>query len=130
MKVLSVLIAALAIAACNEVTGPSVPFGQRFTLGPGDQARLTDSGIAVAFQGVTNDSRCPIDAICIQGGDAIVKIRVTAGGRTTPYDLHTGSMAPVVDQGLTITLLELTPYPFSSKPTDPKDYRATLKVER
>ncbi len=130
MRRLLFLAVFMALSACREVTGPTVSFDEEFTIAPGEQARLRDSGISVAFIGVDGDSRCPADAICVQGGDALVKVRVIAGGLTTSYDLHTGDMKPVVDQGLTIVLVQLAPYPFSSGPIKPLDYRATLRVSR
>jgi hypothetical protein len=39
-------------------------------------------------------------------------------------------MRPVVHEDLTIALLELSPYPFSSRPIAPGDYRATLRISR
>lgn len=130
MRRVWLLLALLVLSSCRGVTGPSVPFDQPFRLAPGEQVRLRDTGISIAFVGVEGDSRCPADVFCIQGGDALVKVRVIAGGRTTSYDLHTGDMKPVVDQGLTIALVELSPYPFSTRAIAPKDYRATLQVSR
>ena len=45
-------------------------------------------------------------------------------------ELHTGSMAPVRYGSYTITLVQLQPYPFSSRTIRPDEYRATLKVTR
>ncbi len=39
-------------------------------------------------------------------------------------------MAPVKHDGLTIGLVELSPYPFSARPIGPADYRATPRVAR
>jgi hypothetical protein len=39
-------------------------------------------------------------------------------------------MEPVTHDGLTISLVELQPYPFSSRTIEPGDYRATLRVTR
>jgi hypothetical protein len=36
----------------------------------------------------------------------------------------------VQHDGVTIALVQLTPYPFSSRTIAPGDYRATLKVTR
>lgn len=44
--------------------------------------------------------------------------------------LHTGSLQPVRHDSLTITLVELSPYPFSSRTIQPGEYRATLQVTR
>lgn len=127
----SVLLLLLFLAAaCTDVTGPSVFRDQEFTLSPGEQAHLVNTHVYVAFDGVEGDSRCPADAVCIQGGDALVKIRVVDGGRPSSYDLHTGNMQPVTHEQLTIALVQLMPYPFSSMPIQPGDYRATLKITK
>ena len=124
-----VLVAALA--ACDEsFTGPSVPLDQTFTMAPGDLVSIEKTSARVQFHGVEGDSRCPADANCIQGGDAIVRVSVTVDGTRRDYELHTGSMAPVTHDGLTIALVELAPYPFSSRPVAPGDYRATLRATR
>lgn len=83
------------------------------------------------FTGVSGDSRCPADAICIQGGDALVHVRVSTG-LTRSYELHTGdsSRAAVTHGAFRIALVDLQPYPFSSRTIDPDDYRATMTVVR
>ena len=82
------------------------------------------------FVRVTGDSRCPADAVCIQGGDAIVQIRATGGSSPALLGLHTGdsSQASAAYENARITLVELQPYPFSSRTIAPEEYRATLTV--
>jgi hypothetical protein len=65
-----------ALAACDEsFTGPSVPLDQTFTMAPGDLVSIEKTSARVQFHGVEGDSRCPADANCIQGGDAIAPDR-------------------------------------------------------
>ena len=133
MRAAIVVVCVLISAACDEANpaGPTVNFNERFTLAPGEMATVRDAGLSVQFVQVTGDSRCPGDAVCIQGGDAIVHVQVIAGGSTTAYQLHTGdsSRAAVVHGSVRITLSELQPYPFSSRPPiTPGDYRATFTV--
>jgi hypothetical protein len=127
------LMCLLFVTACDEKTplGPTVPLNQRFTLAPGDVAVVEGVDLRVQFLQVTGDSRCPADALCIQGGDAIVGVRVSGGGdASAEYDLHTGdsSRAGVVHGGARITLVELQPYPFSNRTIAPSEYRATFTV--
>lgn len=134
MRLCTLICCLLAATACDEKTptGPTFPFNERFVLAPGGAAAIADAGIGVLFVGVTGDSRCPADALCIQGGDAIVHVRVLDAGNLSLYELHTGDSrrASVVHDSLRIELLELQPYPFSSRTIDPSDYRATLIVRR
>jgi hypothetical protein len=119
------------MTACDEVeTSPTAPLAAEFTLAPGESRRIEGELATVSLVGVTGDSRCPADAICITGGSATVGITVASGLATRPYDLRTGDMQPVVHDRLTIALIQLSPYPFSSRTIAPDEYRATLKVTR
>jgi hypothetical protein len=134
MRLLVVVLCLFAVSACDETSpvGPSVGLNERFTLGPQEVATVPDADVSVQFVTVTGDSRCPADAVCIQGGDAIVHIRVIDGGTAFPYELHTGdsSRATVTHRQVRIALVELQPYPFSSRTIAPGEYRATLTVSR
>jgi hypothetical protein len=125
----------LTATACDEASpaAPTVSLNERFTLAPGSAATIKNVDLRVEFIDVSGDSRCPGDAICIQGGDALVRIRVAQGASSASYDLHTGdsSRAAIVHQGVRIALLELQPYPFGSlPPIGPGDYRATFTASR
>jgi hypothetical protein len=128
---LAMAVAVMAAPACSSSpTGPSTPLDRQFTLAPGERVRVAGTQVSVQFERVDGDSRCPADAICVLGGDAQVRISVHDDGRVDHYALHTGDLAPVRHDGLTIALVELSPYPFSARPIGPADYRATLRVTR
>ena len=123
-----VFVLLLVSAACSP-TSPTVGLNQEFVLAPAETSRVANTGLRVRFVGVFGDSRCPADAFCIQGGDALVRIEVSSGGGgAQTYDLHTGDMRPVMHDGFTIALVNLAPYPFSSRTIRPDEYRATLRV--
>lgn len=125
------MLTLLAATGCdNNPNSPSSPLNTEFTLARGESRSIEDTSIEVRFNGVTNDSRCPADAICITGGDAHVNIRVNSGLNSRDYVLHTGDMKPVTHDNLTIHLVELSPYPFSSRTIQPDEYRARLRVTR
>ena len=134
MRALFLVICLLAATGCDETSpaAPSVGLNSRFTLGPGERAIVDEAGFWLQFIEVTGDSRCPGDATCLHGGDALVHVRAVNGG-STRYELHTGdsSRAAVVHGGFRVALEELQPYPFSSRPPiQPGDYRATFIVSR
>ena len=117
------------MGGCDESpTGPSL--SEEFTLAPGEAVVIAEAGVRVRFDRVEGDSRCPADAVCVQGGDAVVQIAVIERAAEWPYALHTGNMAPVNHAALTIELVELQPYPFSSRTIEPGEYRATLRVTK
>jgi hypothetical protein len=129
--ILFLLSLVIATGCGASVAGPTNPIDRPFTLGVGEATAIAGTALLIEFAGVTGDSRCPADALCIQGGDAIVHIRVTGNG-TASYELHTGdtARATVAHGRYLISLVELQPYPFSSRPIDSRDYRATLVVRR
>ena len=106
------------------------PISKQVVLAPGQSVSLSEA-VELRFDGVSGDSRCPADAVCVWGGDALVQVAVLRARRgSQSYTLHTGDMRPVTHEDLTIALVELSPYPFSAKPIQPGDYRATLRISR
>ena len=134
MRSVLLLFCLLAATACDEntPTGPTVPLNQQFTLAPGELVRIGSTSYAVRFVEVTGDSRCPADAVCIQGGSALVHIQVYDGATAARYELATGDerRGTISHGDLRVGLVELQPYPFSSSPIQPGDYRATLQTVR
>jgi hypothetical protein len=121
----------LGVTACSGgATSPS-PINQEVVLAPGQSAPITSAGISLRFLGVANDSRCPADAMCVLGGSASVDVQVTSfSGGAQVLRFETGDPKAVRLGTLTLELVQLAPYPFSSQPINPADYRATLRVTR
>jgi hypothetical protein len=111
-------------------TQPETPLRVTLVLAPGDTAPVPATPSSLRFLGVENDSRCPADAFCITGGDAVVVLEVIEGRSARRADLHTGDMRPATVGDLTLTLQDLVPYPFSARPIQPGDYRVTIVVTR
>ena len=132
MRIATVVLCLLVATACDEKspTGPTVSLDARFTLAPGETASVQGRGVKLRFEGVAGDSRCPADALCITGGDAIVRVAASGDASSLSLELHTGdsSRASVTYGNVKVSLVELQPYPFSSRTIAPGDYRATLVV--
>jgi hypothetical protein len=127
-----VLASVALMMGCDEPapTGPTVPIDSEFVLAPQQSAVIAGTDASIRFVRVDGDSRCPADAFCIQGGDARVRLEVTSSAGRREYELHTGDMQPVRHDDLTIHLVQLVPYPFSSRSIAPDEYRVTLRVTR
>jgi hypothetical protein len=127
--VMTLLIPAAVSTGCSWPTGPSDPL--TVELAPGGSA--TYRTLSVRFVGVTADSRCPADALCVQQGDAYFTIEAQLrGSSATPYDLQINDTQRrrVVHGDYSIEADTLMPYPLSSVPTTPQDYRLTLTIEK
>ena len=133
-----VLPSAIIFAAWNVSFGcaahpsqPSRPLGQPFDVKAGMSVVLTD-GLKLTFDRVQADSRCPLDAICIQAGEAIVVLTLSQSA-ATPAERElrtTPAFSEVSYLSFVIKLVALAPYPRSTQQIRPEDYVATLTVER
>ena len=123
----------LAIA-CDEKNpiGPTVPFDRQFVLAPGEVVSIEGTVVRMRFEEVTSDSRCPIDAFCLTAGDAVVGIRFFDENESSRYELHTSDPVrkETTHRNVRVELVELRPYPISSRRTDPAAYRSTFKATR
>jgi hypothetical protein len=123
---------AILISGCAaHPAQPSRPLGQPFDVKAGTSAVLAD-GLRLTFDRVRADSRCPLDALCIQAGEAIVVLTLSQSAaaqveqelRTTPAFSEATYLAYV------IRLVALAPYPRSTQQIRPEEYVATLTVDR
>ena len=123
--------ATLVAVACNgSPTGPDAVLGQPFELRAGSTAELPD-GIRLRFDAVLSDSRCPIDAICVRAGEAIIAITLSkAGSVAAEFDVQTDppGRRSAAYAGHSITLTALQPFPRSDRQFQPSDYVATFVV--
>jgi hypothetical protein len=122
----ALLLVALGALACHPL-GPSSPV--MFTLEPGEAVRIERT--TVRFVEVVSDSRCPLNALCVQQGDVVVEIELTVGGSDDTFELalNDPSRNPVVFRDIVVTLEAVEPYPAGS-PIEPDEYRATFEVAR
>ena len=123
-------VVVLLAAACASPTQPDrVPKGEPFDLRIGESALTTDD-VRIRFDTVRSDSRCPMDAICVRAGEAIIALTLSRTGEaavgreldTTPARSSTTFL------NFVITLSQLQPYPRSDRQIQPGDYVATFVV--
>lgn len=96
----------------------------------GDSVLTTDD-LRIRFDTVRSDSRCPMDALCVRAGEAVIALTVGRTGEvpvgreldTTPARSSTTYL------NFTITLSSLQPYPQSGRQIQPGDYIGTFIVD-
>jgi hypothetical protein len=134
------LLAAITVLggiACSSPTSPGDgPFQAEVTLRPGQVTAVASTPLRIGFDRVASDSRCPATAFCIQSGDALVVLSVSVEGRTGAEVLlrtrggTTGTDMSVVVAGYELALSGLQPYPETTTPIPPGDYRVTVRIAR
>lgn len=130
------IFAVIALAVLAPLAGcdssPTAPTGPVvLTLAPGQSDAAL--GLTLKFVGVTADTRCPADVLCIQAGDATVRIETVWFGarQVAELQLRDTSRRSTARGGYVVELEELNPYPLQSRgPIAPGDYRARFRVTR
>jgi len=131
-------LAVLVAPGCSESAGPasdrqdgSLPAALELTLRVGEEKAIPNSVVRLAFGMVVEDSRCPIDVVCVWQGNAVVELGIRAGmGPTIPIRLNT-TLEPrsTVWSGIRVSLLELQPAPRAAEPTKEDAYQVKVRLE-
>jgi hypothetical protein len=135
MRFAAAVLSLLVLVACRTPVSDTGGLdanqvrGDTLVLAPGQEVRV-GAAFRVAFLEVSSDSRCPTDVVCIWAGNATVEIGLAVGmGPTYPFTLNTLLDPRSVDfSGYRVTLVDLTPYPVSTRRIPPDEYRAHLWV--
>ena len=124
---LALVLAALGCTG-NPTQPDGVPLGRPFELRAGSSA-LLDDGLRMRFDSVRSDSRCPMDALCVWVGDAVVALSLSQSGDQAELELHTErGQSETSYAAYSIRLDGLQPYPRSDRRIAPEDYIATFTV--
>lgn len=105
----------------------SAEAGREFSMWLGDERWIDD--MKISFVGVADDSRCPMDVVCVQAG--WVTLKFTAGEEEITLRLPGDATIPnaAVAGSYIITLVDVDPAPRSGEPQEERRYTATLRVE-
>ncbi len=131
---LSFLALACACAGARYTDGDTgrvaAAVGEEFTLARGQTAVVDGGALAVRFQGVVHDSRCPIDVECITAGNAVVRLRLSDGGAEEVELNTTVGAKEATHGGYTVRLVALRPGTTAGRRIRQGMYRAVLQVTK
>lgn len=130
----SLAVVLAALVACAGPQGTTAPNTQELSvdslvLAPGQEALVQT--LRLSFLRVAQDSRCPVDAVCVWQGDAAVTIALGLGtGPVYPFTLHTTEGTSTAEfGGYRVTLLGLLPDPLAGVGIPQEAYEAGFRVE-
>jgi heat shock protein HslJ len=108
---------------------------REFKLKYGASGELDNASpdVFVRFDGVVDDSRCPLGMLCIWAGDASVLVTMTVGTTAYSGDLHTNSSVgpqTFTAAGYDVTLVEVDPVRMQNTEILPDQYSVVLKVSK
>jgi len=119
---------ALALCACGGAI-TEVPPGQAFRLRMGESARVEGTSLVVVFRAVLEDTRCPIDVVCIVAGNGRVQLEVRGVRRAGRLVLNTtGEPRESPVDSHRIRLHDLRPGRLAGREIPPEAYEIDLEV--
>ena len=130
MRTFCMAILTAVSLGCSTSTGPRL--GDEFELLVGESAALEDVGLWVAFIGVSEDSRCPRQAMCVWAGDAAVLVETAPFPDAVEADSKTDTLHTRLDPRLLqlgaveLVLVRLDPYPETPSSIPADAYVATF----
>lgn len=125
------LVAAVSavIVACGSPTTSVNELPVLVDLAAGNRVSLVDQGITLRFDSVVTDSRCPMGALCIVAGQAVLSFALTGPNAPASGRLLLASDRPDSTLGVVLSAEQVTPYPqINQSPPDHRAYRVKLRI--
>ena len=119
---------ALLVGCSSIPTISELPATVTFKFGK-DQ-HLTDPDVIIRFAEVIQDSRCPVDVVCVQEGSATLRFTVIEPDNDQFTAVLETGQPPQVADGLTFRLISVDPQPHAGQFLDPANYTATVEITR
>lgn len=125
--ILLMIVAGLTIVSCNKETlTETFVFGLNEEFQIGGEYQSSDNSLKFSIVEI-NDSRCPSDVVCVWEGKADVKINVESPQKGTitlsTYDNKIDTVG-----NYSFEIIDVSPYPVSTKTIKLEDYDVTLKI--
>ena len=121
----AVVLALLTLIGCTTPLSEASSTGSP-TAGLGQVANVENLRIKPVR--VIEDSRCPINAVCVWAGRLVVRTEIDSGAGAETADLVLGT--PFDFGGVTVTLVEAQPSKLAGAPIKPSGYHFTFAVSR
>ena len=110
----------------------NAPIDKEFSLGIGQTASIEREKLFIKFKAVPEDSRCPVNAVCVWAGNGKVEFEILdIDGQNKTVTLNTEEEPRVtILKEHTLKLISLNPPRIDGVSISPGDYSVTLLVER
>ncbi len=118
----------VVLPGCQNTASP----GEEVTLRIGQSVAIKGEDLKITFAGVSGDSRCPADAVCVWAGEVTCLMEIKQDGGISFVDFVypglTGDYNQLLYNGHTYNF-KVQPYPYSDKPIADSEYRLFLMVD-
>jgi hypothetical protein len=126
----AMVLAGMAVPAIAQTyVQLGVPFGMRL----GGEVEIEGQGMIVRLTDLIEDSRCPIDAMCVWAGRVVVGLEVTVaaivdGDPSFPVTIDTMDQTATV-RGVVFSLLQAKPSLRSTETIAPEDMGFLIRAD-
>ncbi|MCI0665143.1 MAG: hypothetical protein L0220_29105 [Acidobacteria bacterium] len=129
---ISFFISSAFLFAQQPKKAEEIRLGQEFELKINQQAMIEDEGLAVVFESVLNDSRCPEGVVCVWSGNAKIRIKLCKQKQTPATSELNTDAGPKSSSYMNyeVRLVTLKPRPKSNEAVRPSEYKATLVIKK
>jgi hypothetical protein len=130
-KYIFVIMAFIWLSATLADSG-KMPINKEFSLGIGQTASIEGEGPVIKFKAVLEDSRCPVNAVCVWAGNGKVKfevIDIDGQNKTVILNTEEEPRATILRKHK-LELISLSPPRIDGASISPGDYAVTLRVEK
>ena len=105
---------------------------KEFSLGIGQTANIDGEKLVIKFKAVLEDSRCPVNVVCVWAGNGKVEFEILdIDGQNKTVTLNTEEEPRVTTlKGHNLKLISLNPLRIDGVSISPGDYSVKLLVER
>lgn len=133
-------VAATLFVVASGCAGPAEPdlseassrdVAGEVELAPGRTVTIPGTSVGVTLVTVEEDSRCPVDVVCVWQGNvrATLDLQGPGAGPDVRVGLNTVLEPTAIDfAGLTLTIVDVKPVPRSDVTIRPDDYRITVRA--
>jgi len=128
----SVVIMAFIGLNAASADPAKVSLDKEFSLGIGQTASIEGEKLVIKFKAVLEDSRCPINVVCVWAGNGKVELEaLDIDGQNKTVSLNTEDEPGAATlKGHKLKLISLRPPRIDGVPISPGDYSVRLRVEK
>jgi hypothetical protein len=133
LSCLLILLLGLCMGCAGKEEIVKVALDQEFSLRIGQTAQIESEQLAIRFNGIDTDSRCPRGVTCIWAGEVLCNVTATYEGSSSHITLsQSGLTAPPVENYYEVYWLDFSvePYPEAGKQISTADYRLKMTVKK
>jgi len=130
MRLVPCLLLPLTLACAGGTALEPAPVGEPFVLRYGESVLVPEAQLRIHFREVVDDTRCPIDVLCIAAGNAKIRLEVRPRGfsHLLEFGYPLGPPVQEVERAL-IRLVALRPPAPAPGPVRPQSYEVELQVD-